>query len=75
MSTWNELMMEFSKRNGKLRQDWVDKLSLIELKTLLVGLEKAFKLRTEGTWVYYVEELILNKIVKDRNDKLNELGI
>ena len=77
MRTLEELMKEFKSilDNGRLRQNWIDNLCVSELKIMRDGFEKALPWKGTATWLYYTEELILNKIEENRNDKLNELGI
>ncbi len=77
MRTSDELNNEFHALSsaGTERQEWVDNLSLNELKIMRDIFEKALPWRAEGTWLFYAEKLIPIKTIEQRDDKLNELGI
>lgn len=77
MRTSDELNNEFHALSsvGTERREWLDNLSLNELKIMRDIFEKALPWRGEGTWLSYVERLIPIKTIEQRDDKLNELGI
>jgi|LakMenE18May11ns_1017448.scaffolds.fasta_scaffold8318314_2 hypothetical protein len=77
MRTSDELNNEFNALSsvGTERREWVDNLSLNELKIMRDIFEKALPWRAEGTWLFYAEKLINIKTVEQRDDKINELGI
>ena len=81
MRTYNELLIEFSTWGSEEKQKWVNKLPIEELKTLRKGFEQSSVNTLPGTssyfntWVGYIDLTISLKIEKEREDKLNELGI
>lgn len=73
MKTYSELFLEFSSRNSESKLKWIDGLIIDELKILRNGLEP--HMGHYGSWVQYIDTIILEKIGKEREDKLNGLEI
>ena len=70
MRTYSELISYFTTKSAVEKQKWIDNLPIAELKILRDGSGKL-----PGTWSEYINLTISLKIEKEREDKLNELGI
>lgn len=75
MKVIDEVMKEFKSITDNERKDWINNLQINELRLLRDGLEKALPWKGKGTYLYYVEELIISKIKENRNEKLKDIGI
>ena len=81
METYEQMIPEFAKCIGYHgRKKWIQSLTLKQLKTFKEGLHND-PLRNSSfeqfswtkTWIPIIEELIRDKIIEIRNDKLNQI--
>jgi hypothetical protein len=73
MRTYEELVTDFRSREDKCQ--WIDKLSIEEIKVLKNGLMGVAFTGLWDSWIKYMEMIILIKIELEREKKLKELGI
>ena len=75
MRTYEELVPEFASKGREDKYQWIDKLSIEEIKVLINGLKGVAYTGLWDSWIEYMEMIILIKIELEREKKLKELGI
>lgn len=81
METYEEMIPQFASLMGfSGKEKWIQSLTLKQLKTFKEGLNNV-PLRNSSfeqyswtkTWIPIIDELIRDKIIEIRNDKLNQI--
>jgi len=75
MRTYEELVPEFASKGREDKCQWIDKLSIEEIKVLKNGLMGVAFTGIWDSWIEYMEMIILIKIELEREKKLKDLGI